>query len=88
MKTLLALALAVFSLPAAAQAAPYKLVILWGNDGVVAIDYPSKERCETAVTALKFRKAQEVENRKPKSTPGGGVLMSPPWQMEMICIPG
>jgi hypothetical protein len=32
--------------------APYKLIITWYRDGIVAIDYPSKERCEAARLAV------------------------------------
>jgi hypothetical protein len=76
-----------FSLPALAQSAPFKLIILWG-DSVAVLDYPSVARCEAAKAALEIRKEQELERRKPERTPGGGIIMPRPWIMEMICIPG
>lgn len=76
-----------FSLPALAQSAPFKLVILWG-DAVTVVDYPTAARCEAAKAALERRKEQELEKRKPEFPPGGGIIMPRPWIMEMICIPG
>ena len=80
--------LAVFAMPAFAQSAPFKLVILWGDSGVSVVDYPTAARCEAAKAALERRKDQEIEKRKPERTPGGGLIIPRPWIMETICIPG
>lgn len=77
-----------FSVPALAQVAPFKLVILWGDSGVAVIEYPTATRCEAAKAVLEHRKAQELEKRKPEFPPGGGIIVPKPWVMEMICIPG
>lgn len=74
--------------PAIAQPTPYKLIILWGSTGIAVTDYPSASRCEAARAALQRRKEVEVRERGPKPLEGGGVLYSPPWQMELACIPG
>jgi hypothetical protein len=76
-----------FSFPAFAQGTPFKLVILW-NDSIAVVDYPTAERCEAAKVALERRKEQELKKRKPEFLPGGGMIISEGWKMEMICIPG
>lgn len=75
--------------PASAQVqSAAKLVILWGNGGIAITDYPSVARCEIARRALRDRAEKEIANRAPKQLEGGGMIMSPPWQMETVCIPG
>jgi hypothetical protein len=71
-----------------AQAAPYKFVILWGSNGVAITDYPSLARCNEALASLEKRKAREDLARTPKNMPGGGMIVSPQWQMEFFCLPG
>ena len=88
MKKLAAILALFAAAPVAAQSTPYKLLILWGNDGVEVVDYPSRARCEAALTVLQQRKQQEIAQRQPRDVPGGGMILSPPWQMEMLCIPG
>lgn len=53
MRTLAALAMLALCAPAAAQPVePYKLIITWYQAGIIAIDYPSKQRCERARDAV------------------------------------
>ena len=78
----------LFSEPSAAQSTPYKLVMLWGSNGVAVVDYPSQSRCEAAAAALQRKRSKEAEQRAPRQAPGGGVIVSPPWQMEFFCLPG
>jgi hypothetical protein len=86
--TALCVGAVAFSLPALAQIAAFKLVILWGDSGVYVVDYPTAARCKAAKAALERRKSQELERRKPEFPPGGGIIIPRPWIMEMICIPG
>lgn len=80
---------ALIAAPAAGQATPYKLLVLWGGDGIAVIDYPSAARCKAGEAVMGKRTEQELQQRKPKATADGrGVIFAPPWQMATVCIPG
>lgn len=66
--------LAAASSASAQSAAPYKLIITWYQAGIVAVDYPSKARCEAARLAV----MQAIEKRN--GGPGGNDIA--------FCIPG
>lgn len=69
---------------ALAQAAPYKLVIIWGGGAIAATDYPSLTRCERgrqAVYAEIERKKQEFQKMYPGAQPAG------PSTAGAFCIP-
>ena len=79
MRYLLAIAALAFTSPAGAQAdGPYKLIITWYQSGIVAIDYPSRARCERARLAVAERmRAKAVASGLPAES--GDVA---------FCIPG
>jgi hypothetical protein len=84
MKWLAALVLALPSV-AFAQAAPYKLVIVWGSGNIAVTDYPSLARCERgqqAVLAEIERKMQAFHQMYPSAVPVG------PPTAGAFCIPG
>ncbi len=82
-----ALLLLTISQASFAQAAgAAKLVIIWNNGGIAVADYPSRQRCEVAVDALRRRFPDSPA--LPQRIPGGGVIISAPKLVEAFCIPG
>nr|ART39569.1 J441 [uncultured bacterium] len=73
---------------AAAQPAPYKLILAWSQGGVTVIDYPSAARCEQARTIVDAERDARVEGAKRRAAAQGGVLTGAPWNLYALCIPG
>ena len=74
--------------PASAQAAPFKLIIIYNSKSIAVADYPSKARCESAVRALDIWTAQKGSKNGTEYLPGGGVIITSGPTLEGICIPG
>lgn len=79
MKALAAVMALAVSAPASAQYdGPYKLIITWYQSGIIAIDYPNKQRCERAREAvLATMRERALKARLP---PESGEIA--------FCIPG
>lgn len=61
MRGLAGLLALVLAAPATAQSdGPYKLIITWYQSGIIAIDYPSKARCERARDAVLERSRERA----------------------------
>ena len=74
--------------PAIAQSAPYKLIILRGNEGITTADYPSAARCEAARTAIQRLVERENEGKEAQYLPNGGVIIPSKLYLTAYCIPG
>lgn len=78
--------LALFSTPAFAQAAPYKLVIVWYQSSLTVIDYPSAARCEAARKAVMDEVKRRNEQADAEMPPGAVRIGRSP--NSAFCIPG
>lgn len=58
----------------AQTATPYKLIITWYQAGIVAVDYPTKARCEAARLAV-----MEAIAKRSRTSDGSDIA---------FCIPG
>ena len=75
LKQVIIIAIMLVATSASAQSAsPYKLIITWYQAGIVAVDYPTKARCEAARLAV----MQAIEKRN-GGTGGSDIA---------FCIPG
>ena len=83
-----ALAAMLAALPSAAlaQGSPYKLIVSWYQSNLTVIDYPNKERCETAAKAVNTEVARRVALSDAQAPPGSIRLGGSP--NGAFCIPG
>lgn len=90
MKIFAIVALMGASLPISASAqqpAPYKLILSWAQGGIIAVDYPSKSRCDRAMSAVENERDRRIDGA-PKQLPDGGIIVGAPWVVYAFCIPG
>jgi hypothetical protein len=68
------------------QQGPQKLVVSWAQGGVIAIDYPTWDRCQRAREAVEQEASRRIEAAR-RSAPPGSTLVGSPWIVYAFCIP-
>ena len=76
--------LLTLSSAAHAQTEPYKLIVV-ANDSAVAIDYPSRERCERAAEAAEGEPQRRLREANAQV---GDPIVRPALRVIAFCIPG
>ncbi len=74
--------------PVSAQSAPYKLIVLRGDNGIAITDYRSAASCEAARVAIQQLMDRENQGREPRTLPNGGVILQEQLILKPYCIPG
>lgn len=70
------------------QNGPQKLVLTWAQGGVIAIDYPTYDRCQRAREQVEIEAARRASEATKRAKDQGGVLVGSPWSVYAFCIPG